>query len=73
VFAGQSESSFPNILPAAHPPTCSEDTAMADTPSKYDQIRKLREARSLASERPDSKESVEMLNKKEIIVPKKGS
>jgi hypothetical protein len=49
------------------------DIAMADNPSKYDQIRKLREARSLASERLGAKESVEILNKKEIIVPKKVS
>jgi hypothetical protein len=49
------------------------DIAMADNPSKYDQIRKLREARSLASEHLGAKENVKILDKKEIIVPKKVS
>jgi hypothetical protein len=46
---------------------------MADHLSKYDQVRKLREARALASERPAVKTSTEVPGEKEIVVPKNAS
>jgi len=42
---------------------------MADNPSKYDQIRKLREERALAAERLGVKESADVPSKKTIIPP----
>jgi hypothetical protein len=42
---------------------------MADNPSKYDQLRKMREERALAAERLDVKKSVDVPSKKAIVPP----